>query len=262
MPVMGINLESWLAAAPAWIQSLPDGLQELLFQLYQTFIYQDRWTWFTDGLKVTFITTIGALLLGVVLGLIVAIIRTAHDSQRTGKRNPVLGVVNFLCTVYLTVIRGTPMMVQLLVMGFVIMQPREQHEALICGIITLGINSGAYVAEIARSGLMSISAGQMEAGRSLGLNYWQTMRYIIIPQAVKNILPALGNEMITLLKDTSLVSVIALRDVTQQAKNIVANMFTATVPYISLALIYLVLVLILTKLLSIFERRLRASDRR
>ncbi len=262
MPVMGINLESWLAAAPAWIQSLPDGLQELLFQLYQTFIYQDRWTWFTDGLKVTFITTICALLLGVVLGLIVAIIRTAHDSQRTGKRNPVLGVVNFLCTVYLTVIRGTPMMVQLLVMGFVIMQPREQHEALICGIITLGINSGAYVAEIARSGLMSISAGQMEAGRSLGLNYWQTMRYIIIPQAVKNILPALGNEMITLLKDTSLVSVIALRDVTQQAKNIVANTFNATVPYISLALIYLVLVLILTKLLGIFERRLRASDRR
>ena len=262
MPVMGINLESWLAAAPAWIQSLPDGLQELLFQLYQTFIYQDRWTWFTDGLKVTFITTICALLLGVVLGLIVAIIRTAHDSQRTGKRNPVLGVVNFLCTVYLTVIRGTPMMVQLLVMGFVIMQPREQHEALICGIITLGINSGAYVAEIARSGLMSISAGQMEAGRSLGLNYWQTMRYIIIPQAVKNILPALGNEMITLLKDTSLVSVIALRDVTKQAQNIVANTYTPFVPYISLAVIYLVIVIILTKLLGIFERRLRASDRR
>lgn len=262
MPVMGINLESWLAAAPAWIQSLPDGLQELLFQLYQTFIYQDRWTWFTDGLKVTFITTICALLLGVVLGLIVAIIRTAHDSQRTGKRNPVLGVVNFLCTVYLTVIRGTPMMVQLLVMGFVIMQPREQHEALICGIITLGINSGAYVAEIARSGLMSISAGQMEAGRSLGLNYWQTMRYIIIPQAVKNILPALGNEMITLLKDTSLVSVIALRDVTKQAQNIVANTYTPYVPYISLAVIYLVIVIILTKLLGIFERRLRASDRR
>ena len=257
-----VNLATWLETAPAWIQSLPDGLQELLFQFYLTFSYQDRWTWFTDGLKVTFITTIGALLLGVVLGLIVAIIRTAHDSQRAGKRNPVLGVVNFICSVYLTVIRGTPMMVQLLVMGFVIMQPREQHEALICGIITLGINSGAYVAEIARSGLMSISAGQMEAGRSLGLNYWQTMRYIIIPQAVKNILPALGNEMITLLKDTSLVSVIALRDVTQQAKNIVANTFNATVPYISLALIYLVLVLILTKLLGIFERRLRASDRR
>ncbi len=257
-----VNLAAWLETAPAWIQGLPGAIQEILFQFYLTFAFQDRWTWFADGLKVTFITTIGALLLGVVLGLVIAIIRTAHDSQRTGKRNPVLGVVNFICKIYLTVIRGTPMMVQLLVMGFVIMQPREQHEALVCGIITLGINSGAYVAEIARSGLMSIGAGQMEAGRSLGLNYWQTMRYIIIPQAIKNILPALGNEMITLLKDTSLVSVIALRDVTQQAKNIVANTFNATVPYISLAIIYLVLVLILTKLLAIFERRLRASDRR
>ena len=257
-----VNLAAWLETAPAWIQGLPGSIQEILFQFYLTFAFQDRWTWFADGLKITFITTIGALLLGVVLGLVIAIIRTAHDSQRTGKRNPVLGVVNFICKIYLTVIRGTPMMVQLLVMGFVIMQPREQHEALVCGIITLGINSGAYVAEIARSGLMSIGAGQMEAGRSLGLNYWQTMRYIIIPQAIKNILPALGNEMITLLKDTSLVSVIALRDVTQQAKNIVATTFNATVPYISLAIIYLVLVLILTKLLAIFERRLRASDRR
>mgnify|MGYP005784719179 FL=1 len=257
-----VNLAAWLETAPAWIQGLPGAIQEILFQFYLTFAFQDRWTWFADGLKITFITTIGALLLGVVLGLVIAIIRTAHDSQRTGKRNPVLGVVNFICKIYLTVIRGTPMMVQLLVMGFVIMQPREQHGALVCGIITLGINSGAYVAEIARSGLMSIGAGQMEAGRSLGLNYWQTMRYIIIPQAIKNILPALGNEMITLLKDTSLVSVIALRDVTQQAKNIVANTFNATVPYISLAIIYLVLVLILTKLLAIFERRLRASDRR
>ena len=257
-----VNLAAWLETAPAWIQGLPGAIQEILFQFYLTFAFQDRWTWFADGLKITFITTIGALLLGVVLGLVIAIIRTAHDSQRTGKRNPVLGVVNFICKIYLTVIRGTPMMVQLRVMGFVIMQPREQHEALVCGIITLGINSGAYVAEIARSGLMSIGAGQMEAGRSLGLNYWQTMRYIIIPQAIKNILPALGNEMITLLKDTSLVSVIALRDVTQQAKNIVANTFNATVPYISLAIIYLVLVLILTKLLAIFERRLRASDRR
>ena len=255
-------MAGWLETAPAWVASLPEGLQTLLFQLYQTFVYQDRWTWYTDGLKITFIVTLGALILGVIIGMLIAVIRTAHDSQRLGKHNPVLGVLNAVCKVYLTVIRGTPMMVQLLISCFVIMVPKDDTGRLICGIVTLGINSGAYVAEIARSGLMSISAGQMEAGRSLGLNYWQTMRYIIIPQAVKNILPALGNEMITLLKDTSLVSVIALRDVTQQAKNIVANMFTATVPYISLALIYLVLVLILTKLLGIFERRLRASDRR
>lgn len=257
-----LTLASWLESAPDWVISLPEGLQTLLFQLYQTFIYQDRWTWFVDGLKVTFIVTIGALIMGIIIGLVIAIIRTAHDSQRAGKRNPVLGVLNAVCKVYLTVIRGTPMMVQLLIMGFVILVPKDDTGSLICGVITLGINSGAYVAEIARSGLMSISAGQMEAGRSLGLNYWQTMRYIIIPQAIKNILPALGNEMITLLKDTSLVSVIMLRDVTKQAQNIVANTYTPFVPYISLAVIYLVLVIILTKLLGIFERRLRASDRR
>lgn len=251
-----------MSTAPAWVIGLPEGLQWLAYQLYQTFIYQDRWTWFAQGLRTTFIVTIGALILGVIIGLLIAIIRTAHDSQRAGRRNPVLGVVNAVCKIYLTVIRGTPMMVQLLIMGFVIMVPRDDTGRLICGIVTLGINSGAYVAEIARSGLMSISAGQMEAGRSLGLNYGQTMRYIIIPQAIKNILPALGNEMITLLKDTSLVSVIALRDVTKQAQNIVANTYQAYVPYISLAVIYLVLVLILTKLLGIFERRLRASDRR
>lgn len=255
-------MEGWLETVPGWVHSLPDGLQTLLFQLYQTFIYQDRWTWFADGLKITFTVTIGALILGVVIGLLVAIIRTAHDSQRAGKRNPILGVLNVICKVYLTVIRGTPMMVQLLIMGFVILVPKDDSGRLICGVVTLGINSGAYVAEIARSGLMSISAGQMEAGRSLGLNYGQTMRYIIIPQAIKNILPALGNEMITLLKDTSLVSVIALRDVTKQAQNIVANTYQAYVPYISLAVIYLVIVIILTKLLGIFERRLRASDRR
>lgn len=255
-------MEGWLETVPGWVHSLPDGLQTLLFQLYQTFIYQDRWTWFADGLKITFTVTIGALILGVVIGLLVAIIRTAHDSQRAGKRNPILGVLNVICKVYLTVIRGTPMMVQLLIMGFVILVPKDDTGRLICGVVTLGINSGAYVAEIARSGLMSISAGQMEAGRSLGLNYGQTMRYIIIPQAIKNILPALGNEMITLLKDTSLVSVIALRDVTKQAQNIVANTYQAYVPYISLAVIYLVIVIILTKLLGIFERRLRASDRR
>lgn len=257
-----LTMESWLSTAPAWIAGLPDSLQWLAFQLYQTFIYQDRWTWFANGLKITFLVTLGALALGIVLGLLVAIIRTAHDSQRVGKRNPILGVVNVICKLYLTVIRGTPMMVQLLIMGFVILVPKTDSETLVCGIVTLGINSGAYVAEIARSGLMSIGAGQMEAGRSLGLNYAQTMRYIIIPQAIKNILPALGNEMITLLKDTSLVSVISLRDVTKQAQNIVANTYQAFVPYICLALIYLVLVIILTKLLSILERRLRASDRR
>lgn len=257
-----LTFSNWIASVPDWLQNLPVGVQQIFYQLYQTFIYQDRWTWFLDGLKVTAIVTIGALLLGVVLGVLVAVVRTAHDSQRPGKHNPVLGIVNAVCKVYLTVIRGTPMMVQLLIMCFVVMIPKQEHEILLCGIVTLGINSGAYVAEIVRGGLMSINIGQMEAGRSLGLPYGKTMWHIIIPQAIKNILPALGNEMITLLKDTSLVSVIMLRDVTKQTQNIVALTYSAFVPYICLAIIYLIIVMILTKLLGMLERRLRASDRR
>lgn len=255
-----LTFEGWLETAPTWISKLPDWLQNLFFQLYQTFIYGNRWTFFTDGLKITFIVTIGALLLGTVIGVIIAIIRTSYDNS-TKKPFFLFGWLNALCKLYLTVIRGTPMMVQLLIMGFVIMLPKTEFEMLICGIITLGINSGAYVAEIARSGIMSINQGQFEAGRSLGFNYVQTMWHIIIPQAVKNILPALGNEMITLLKDTSLVSVIALRDVTKQTQNIISLTYQPYVPYISLAVIYLIIVIILTKLLGIFERRLRKSDR-
>lgn len=253
-----LNFADWLASAPNWLQGLPEWLQNFLFQLYQTFIYQNRWKFFTDGLKITFIITIGSLVLGVIIGLIIAIIRTAHDSSI--KKPILLRFFNWFCNLYLTVIRGTPMMVQLLIMGFVIMTPKTEIGTIICGIVTLGINSGAYVAEIVRSGLMSINVGQSEAGRSLGLNYAQTMWHIIIPQAFKNILPALGNEMITLLKDTSLVSVIALRDVTKQAQNIANKTYQAFVPYISLAIIYLVIVIAMTKLLGILERRLRKSD--
>ena len=259
--IMGfLTFSSWIDTAPSWVLSCPEWLQEFIFQLYQTFIYQNRWKFFVDGLKITFIVTIGALILGVILGLIVAMIRTSHDSFVAKKPPFVLKCLNSFCNVYLTVIRGTPMMVQLLIMGFVIMVPKTDTGMVFCGIITLGINSGAYVAEIARSGLMSINIGQSEAGRSLGFNYMQTMWYVIIPQAIKNILPALGNEMITLLKDTSLVSVIALRDVTKQAQNIVSKTYQAYVPYLTLAAIYLVIVIILTKLLGILERRLRKSD--
>lgn len=255
-----LNFATWLEEiAPAWVQSLPDGLQNFIFQLYQTFIYADRWKFFTDGLKITFIVTLGSLVLGVLIGFIIALIRTSHDLS-TNKPNLLLRILNKICSIYLTVIRGTPMMVQLLIMGFVIMVPKTETGTVFCGIITLGINSGAYVAEIARSGIMSIDKGQMEAGRSLGFNYIQTMWHFIIPQAFKNILPALGNEMITLLKDTSLVSVIALRDITKQAQNIVSITYQAYVPYISLAVIYLIIVIILTKLLGILERRLRNSD--
>lgn len=256
-----ITFAKWIKTAPEWIKGLSEGMQKFMFQLYQTFIFKDRWMFFLKGLKITFIVTIGALLLGTIIGLIVAMIRTAHDSFTVKKPPIVLRIMNVICNIYLAVIRGTPMMVQLLIMGFVIMIPKTDTSTIICGVITLGINSGAYVAEIVRSGLMSIDKGQNEAGRSLGFNYIQTMWHIVIPQAVKNILPALGNEMITLLKDTSLVSVIALRDLTKQAQNLASITYNVMVPYITLAVIYLVLVIILTKLLGILERRLRSSDR-
>ena len=201
--------------------------------------------------------------LGVIIGIIVAVIRSAHDQNRGKKKNfssLVLGILDFLCRIYLTVIRGTPMMVQLLIMYFVIFASTTNTELV--AILAFGINSGAYVAEIIRGGIMSIDAGQMEAGRSLGLNYVKTMRFIIVPQAIKNILPALGNEMITLLKDTSLVTVIGLKDMVKGALIIQGRTYQAFMPLVAVAIIYLVLVIILSKILSMFERRMRESDRR
>lgn len=255
---------AWLETAPKWIANLPENfvwLQKILYELYRTFIEGDRWkVFFLSGLKITFITTICALVLGILIGLVLAVIRTTNDSYTAKKPPVIIRILNSITKVYITIIRGTPMMVQLLIMGFVIMVPKTDVATVICGIVTLGMNSGAYVAEIFRSGLMSVDKGQTEAGRSLGFNYISTLWHIVIPQAIKNILPALGNEMITLFKDTSLVSVIALRDLTKQTQNIVSKTYSAMVPYISLAIIYLVFVMILTKLLSIFERRLRKSE--
>ena len=254
------KMAQWLSTTPSWLQNAPEGIQNIFYQLYQTWIMNDNWHYFTDGLKVTILATLGALVIGVVIGVLIAVIRSAHDSSR--KKPPVaLRILNALSKLYLTVVRGTPMIVQLLIMCFVVMVPRGQEELLRCATITFGLNSGAYVAEIIRSGIQSIDQGQMEAGRSLGFNYGQTMRYIIIPQAIKTILPALGNELITLLKETSVATVIGLNDLTKGAQIIVSTNYTTLVSYISLAAIYLVLVLALTKLLSIFERRMKNSDR-
>ena len=234
--------------------------EEFFFQFYRAFCEGGRWKLYLDGLLSTIQVTILALILGVALGVVVAVIRTMHDQQRPDVKNPILGILNAICQVYTTVIRGTPMMVQLLILGFVVFA--NSRNFTMVGVFGLGLNSGAYVAEIVRGGLMGVDIGQREAGRSLGLNYFDTMRFIIIPQAFKNILPALGNELIALLKETSLVTVIALQDVTKAAQVIVSKTYTATIPYVSLALIYLVLVVILTKLLGILERRLRESDKR
>ena len=227
------------------------------------FIVDDRWKYIVSGLRITILVTILALLIGLALGVVTAMIRSTHDQTNPGwLKSPgsfLLKLANAICKLYITVIRGTPTLVQLLIMNFIVLLSSTK---VTVAVITFGINSGAYVAEIIRGGIMGVDSGQMEAGRSLGLSYVTTMKDIVLPQAMKSALPALINEMITLLKDTSLVSVIALRDVTKQAQNIVSNTYQAYVPYVSLAIIYLVLVIILTKLLGIFERRLRESDRR
>lgn len=261
MVLLGMKAAEWLAAAPEWMQAAPEWIRNFCFSFYQTFIMDNNWRFFANGLKVTLLTTLGALVIGVLIGVIVAVVRSAHDSKR-GNPGLILRFFNALCKLYLTVIRGTPMMVQLLIAGFVILKPRGQEQMLLCAIITFGINSGAYVAEIVRSGIMSVDHGQMEAGRSLGLNYFKTMRFIIVPQAIKNILPALGNELIVLVKETSIVTTIGLKDLTKGAQIIVTNTYNTMMTYISLAVIYLIIVLILTKLLGTLERRMRESDRR
>lgn len=224
----------------------------------QSFVEGDRWLLYLKGVGITLEVAAMALVLGIILGVLVAVIRTTHDQQRPGRKNPVIGFLNGVCQVYTTVIRGTPIMVQLLIMYFVIFASTRNQIAV--AMLTFGINSGAYVSEIIRGGIMSVDKGQMEAGRSLGLPYVPTMRYVIIPQAVKNILPALGNELITLLKDTSIVTVIGLRDLTKAAQLVQGKTYQAFMPFVGIALIYLALVMILSGLMGLVERRMRASD--
>ncbi len=235
--------------------------EDFFVKFYQAFFYADRWQQYVEGLGRTIMVTVLALIIGVLLGVVVAVLRTAHDQQRLNQRNPLLGIVNALCKVYTTVIRGTPMMVQLLIMGFVVLTSRGL-ERWVVGAITLGINSGAYVAEIVRGGLMSLDPGQMEAGRSLGLGYVDTMRFIVIPQAFKAILPALGNEFIILLKDTSLISVIGGKEIVYAAQAIYAKTYAPMYPLFITAAMYLIMVLLFTWLQGKLERRLRQSDRR
>ena len=248
-----------------WMELMKEGTpipfwQEFYVKFFQAFIENNRWLQYLKGVGSTLMVTALALVIGVILGILVAVIRTAHDQQRPGKHNPFLGIINGICQVYVTVIRGTPMLVQLLIMGFVIFSTSRQYTAI--GILTLGINSGAYVAEIIRGGLMSLDPGQAEAGRSLGLNYFDTMRFIVIPQAFKAILPSLGNEFITLLKDTALIYTIGGEELLYAAKAISTRTYEQMFPLVGTAILYLILVLIFTWLQSILERRLRQSDRR
>ena len=233
--------------------------QEFFFKFYQAFLLKDRWLQYVGGVGTTLLVTALALALGIVLGSVVALMRVAHDQQRPGHKNPVLGFFNVICEIYTTIIRGTPMMVQLLIMSMVIFA--NSRNFTMVGALTLGINSGAYVSEIIRGGLMAVDPGQMEAGRSLGLNYITTMVVIIIPQAIRAVLPALGNEFIMLLKDTSLITVIGGKELLYAAQGIMNRTYEAMFPLFGVALIYLVLVMIFTWLLAKFERRLAQSDR-
>ena len=213
---------------------------------------------YLEGVGNTLKVAVLALILGVVLGLLVAMVRTFHDQQREERPGFLLGILNGICKVYTTVIRGTPMMVQLLIMAFVVF--KSSRNLVGVAALAFGINSGAYVAEIFRSGIMSIDNGQFEAGRSLGFNYTQTMLYIIMPQAFKNVLPALGNEFIVLLKETSVAGYIAIQDLTKGADIIRSRTYSAFMPLMAAAVIYLVMVMIFTYFVQRLERRLRSSD--
>lgn len=229
-------------------------MDELIASFKQNFLENDRWKYLTNGLKTTLIITFFAVLIGFVLGFIVAVIRSTHD--KTGK----LKIANFICKIYLTVIRGTPMVVQLLITYFVIFGS-VNIDKIFVAVMAFGINSGAYVAEIVRSGIMSIDNGQFEAGRSLGLNYRQTMIYIIMPQAFKTVLPALANECIVLLKETSVAGYIAVQDLTKGGDIIRSQTYSAFMPLITVAAIYLIMVMILSNLVGRLERRLAKNDR-
>ena len=222
--------------------------------LYLNFVKDDRYLYLTRGLGVTLEITFFALLIGIVLGFILAIIRSTYD--KTGK----MKILNLFAKLYITVIRGTPVVLQLLILYFVIFASVNINKVVVAAI-AFGLNSGAYVAEIVRSGIMAVDEGQFEAGRSLGFNYFQTMCYIILPQAIKNILPALGNEFIVLLKETSVSGYIAIQDLTKGGDIIRSQTFEPFLPLIAVAVIYLVMVVIFQKLVDMLERRLRKNER-
>ena len=222
-------------------------------KLYDNFIKDDRYMYLVKGLGNTLMITFFAALIGIALGFVIAIIRSTY--AKTGK----FKVLNAICNVYLTIIRGTPVIVQLLIMYYVVFV--SLNNKIFVAVIAFGINSGAYVAEIVRSGIMSIDKGQTEAGRSLGFSYGQTMWYVIMPQAFKNVLPALANEFIVLLKETSVCGYIGFRDLTRGGDYIRSRTYEAFLPLIAVALIYLVIVLILTALVAKLERRLRTNER-
>lgn len=235
------------------LQSIGQFFARWLAQLETTFVEKQRYLLLVDGLKNTLIITAGALAIGVVIGSLVAMIKYCGQDSR------LLRPLCWLCNVYTTVIRGVPVVVQLLIFYFLIL---KSSDGLVVGIVTFGINSGAYVAELVRSGIAAVDPGQMEAGRSLGLSRLQSAWHIVLPQAMKNILPAIGNEMIALLKETAVAGYVAVQDLTRAGNLIRNNTYDSFNPLMLVAVVYLVLVIGMTQLLGLLERRLRRSDKR
>ena len=227
------------------------------------FIIKNRWKFLTEGLVSTLKITLLSCIMGIAIGLVIAIIRSTYDKNykqlRGGIGKALLGFANFFCNIYLTVIRGTPVVVQLMIMYYIIFA--TSSNGILIAVMAFGINSGAYVAEIFRSGIMSVDTGQFEAGRSLGFDYISTMLYIVFPQAFKSVLPALANEFIVLLKETSVAGYVAIRDLTKGGDIIRGATYETFMPLLMVAGIYLVLVIFFTKLVNILERRLRKSER-
>ena len=227
--------------------------EKLRDDFYQNFIADNRWKYIADGLQNTLKITFFAVLIGILLGFLVALVRSTYEN--TGK----LKILNAVCSIYLTVIRGTPVVVQLMIMYFVIFAVSDPGQVF-TAVMAFGINSGAYVAEIFRSGISSIERGQFEAGRSLGFNYAQTMWFIIMPQAFKNVIPTLANEFIVLLKETSVAGYIGLQDLTKGGDIIKSRTYSAFMPLMAVALIYLVMVMMFSYLVKLLERRLHRSE--
>lgn len=223
-------------------------------KVMDNFIHEDRWQFLLQGLGNTLMITVFAVILGVLLGFVIAIIRATHDKSGS------LKVLDVICRLYLTVIRGTPVVVQLLIIYYVIFSSVDINK-IVVAVIAFGLNSAAYVAEIIRSGIMSVDAGQFEAGRSLGFTFVETMRYIIMPQALKNVLPALANEFIVLLKETSISGYIGLMDLTRGGDVIRSITYEPFMPLFAVAIIYLLLVMLLSAGVNKLERRLRTNER-
>lgn len=224
-------------------------MDKIINEFYQSLIYDDRYLFVLEGLKNTLIIALGALVIGCLLGLLIALIRDSHD------KNGNLRIINYICEKYVAVIRGTPALLQLMIIYYVVFRTVDINPVLV-GILAFGLNSSAYVSEIVRSGIKSIDISQMEAAKSLGLSYYQGMKYVVLPQAIRNILPALGNEFITLIKETSVAGYIGIRELTKAGDIIASRTYNYFFPLIISALIYLFLTTILSKLLNKFERKI------